>query len=127
MRELSTSEFKELIKAKEQPVVIMVKTTSCPSCKALAPVFSKTGEELKDVAKFNYLVVDDKRALAKSLKIMGVPTLLFYRHEVLMGKKIGNQSANAIKKEIGLLVNLTPKEAEDKKYRSFFSKLFGKK
>lgn len=126
MQELTEIEFKETIKAQSKPAVIMVKTTQCSNCKALAPIFEKTGGELKEKADFNYLVVDDKRALAQSLKIMGVPTMLFYRHGVLMAKKIGNQSPSTMKKVVDSLVDITPEQAEDKKYKSFFSKLFGK-
>ncbi len=127
MKELSTIEFEKFIESNDKPSVIMVKTTRCPNCKALAPIFEKTGKEIAEKADFNYLVVDDKRELARSLKIMGVPTMLFYRHGVLIAKKVGNQSPSSIKKVIDSLVDLTPEEANDKEYRSFFSKLFGKK
>lgn len=79
------------------------------------------------MADFNYLTVDDKKELAKSLKIMGVPTILFYRYGVLIDKKVGNQSPSIIKHTLKSLVDLTLEEAHKRAYRSFFSKLFGKK
>ncbi len=127
MKELTSIEFEKFIESKEKPSVVMVKTKSCPNCKALMPVFEKAGEELGSKAEFNYLVVDDKGELARSLKIMGVPTMLFYRHGILIAKKVGNQSPSTMEKIITSLVDLTPEEANDKEYRSFFSKLFGKK
>jgi len=127
MKELTSIEFEKTIESKEKPSVVMVKTKSCPNCKALMPVFEKAGEELGSSAEFNYLIVDDKRELARSLKIMGVPTMLFYRHGILIAKKVGNQSSEKIKSIIEPLVNLSVTEANDKEYRSFFSKFFGKK
>ena len=127
MNELTTDEFKDTILSKDRPTAIMITASWCHNCKALAPIFEKTGKELERVADFNFLKVDDNKELVKSLKIMGVPTMLFYRHGVLIAKKAGNQSPAVIKKIIDSLVSLTPKEANDKEYRSFFSKLFGKR
>ena len=127
MNHLSRDNFEESTKAVDTPVAVMATASWCGSCKALAPIFEKTAEELGAKAVFNYLSVDDNEALAKSLKIMGVPTLLFYRHGILIAKKIGSQSPNTIKKIVDSLANLTPEEANNKEYRSFFSKLFGKK
>ncbi len=127
MQQLTTQEFKEAIKSQNKPAAIMVTASWCNNCKALAPVFKQTGDELKDIANFNYLKVDDNQALVKSLKIMGVPTMLFYRHGILIAKKVGNQSPALIKKVVVSLIDLSPEEATAKKYRSFLNKLFGKK
>lgn len=127
MKELTSEEFEESIKSKKRPVAIMVTASWCHNCKALAPIFKKRGEELSTIADFNFLRVDDNKALTKSLKIMGVPTMLFYRHGVLIAKKVGNQSPNKMEKVIDSLIELSPEEAIDKEYRSFFNKLFGKK
>ena len=127
MKELSSVEFEEAIKSPDKPAVIMVTASWCHNCKVLAPIFEKTGKELESKAEFNYLKVDDNKELAKSLKIMGVPTMLFYRHGVLIAKKVGNQSPSTMKKVIDSLIGLSPEQAMDKKYRSFFNKLFGKK
>lgn len=127
MLELSVTDFQEKISSADRPLAVMVKTTWCPNCKALAPVFEKTADDLSGKADFNYLVVDDKRDLAKSLKIMGVPTILFYRHGHLMAKKVGAQSEKNIKNQIDDLLDMTPAEAEQNKHKGFFTKLFGKK
>ncbi len=126
MRELTSDNFEEWTKAKDKPVAVMVKASWCGSCKALAPIFEKAAAELENKAKFNYLTVDGNETLAKSLKIMGVPTFMFYRHGVLIAKKIGNLSGKKMKEIIESLENLTPEEANVKKYRSFFNKLFGR-
>ena len=127
MNHLTSDNFEESTKAVDKPVAVMVTASWCSNCKALAPIFEKTAEDVGDKANFNYLSVDDNEALAKKLKIMGVPTMLFYRHGVLIAKKVGSQSPSTMKKLVDSLANLTLEEANDKAYRSFFSKLFGKK
>ena len=127
MNELNSTNFSQAITSEIKPTVVMVTASWCHNCKALVPIFKKTGEELNGIADYNFLSVDDNKELAKSLKIMGVPTMLFYRHGVLIAKKVGHQSPSTMKKLIDSLVELTPEEASDKEYRSFFNKLFGKK
>jgi len=126
MNRVTRKNFEELTKAADKPVAVMVTASWCSNCKALVPIFEKTAEDLGDKADFSYLSVDDNESLAKSLKIMGVPTILFYRHGVLIAKKVGRQSPYAIKKLVNSLANLSPKEANDKAFRSLFSRLFGK-
>ncbi len=126
INELNSANYKELVKSVDKPVAVMVKASWCHNCKALVPVFEKTAEEMEGIADFHYLTVDDNQALAKSIKIMGVPTMLFYMHGVLIAKKLGNQSPKSIKNVIESMATLTPEEANDQEYRSFFSKLFGR-
>lgn len=127
MKELTEENYFDSIKSKEHPVAIMVKASWCSNCKALAPVFEKIANEMEDKAHFYYLTVDDKEQLARSLKIMGVPTLLFYRYGVLVDKKLGNRSSNSIKKIIESLTTLSEEEANRREYRSLFRRLFGRK
>lgn len=114
MNELNSTNFSQAITSENKPAVVMVTASWCHNCKALAPIFEKIGEELESIADFNYLSVDDNKQLAKSLKIMGVPTMLFYRHGVLIAKKVGNQSPITMKKVIDSLVGLSLEEASDK-------------
>ncbi len=127
MESLSEKKFKNKISKAKKPVVVMVKTNSCPNCKALAPVFEQAAKEAGPQADFNYLVVDDKRDLARELKIMGVPTLLYYKHGVLQAKKIGSQSLASINKQVAAIAGLSLEEAQANEYKSFLSRLFGKK
>lgn len=127
MKELNFDSYATAVASKDKPSVVMVKASWCSNCKAMAPVFENTANELEEEADFFYLTVDDNEQLARSLKIMGVPTLLFYRHGTLIYKKIGKQSANAIAKSIESLISLSDVEAKDKEYRSLFRRLFGKK
>lgn len=127
MKELNLDDFNAAVKSVDNPSVVMVKASWCSNCNAMAPDFEKSAKEMEGKADFHYLTVDDNEELARSLKIMGVPTTLFYRHGTLISKKVGRQSANSIAKVIEPLIGLSEKEAKDKEYRSPFRRLFGRK
>lgn len=126
-KELNLEDYLNVVSSKECPSVVMVKASWCSNCKAMQPVFEQTAKDLEGKANFYFLTVDDNEPLARSLKIMGVPTTLFYRHGILTNKKLGKLSADTITKTIEPLINLSSIEAKDKEYRSLFSRLFGKK
>lgn len=127
MEELNSENYTHAILAKEKPAVVMVKASWCSNCKAMMPVYEKVSEDLDDDANFFYLTVDDNEQLIRSLKIMGVPTTLFFRHGTLVNKKLGKLTAKSISKAIKPLISLSESEARNKEYRSLLSRLFGKK
>jgi thioredoxin 1 len=110
---------------KSKPVVIEVWASWCHNCKTLEPIFNASAEELKDKAEFYKLKADDNRDLVKSLKIMGVPTLLFYKHGVLIAKKPGVRSQKSIIKILDPLYEYSKEEAEANIHKGLLKKLFG--
>jgi thioredoxin 1 len=110
---------------KSKPVVIEVWASWCHNCKTLEPIFNASAEELKDKAEFYKLKADDNRDLVKSLKIMGVPTLLFYKHGVLIAKKPGVRSQKSISKILDPLYEYSKEEAEANIHKGLLKKLFG--
>jgi len=110
---------------KSKPVVLEVWASWCHNCKTLDPIFNASAEELKDKAEFYKLKADDNRDLTKSLKIMGVPTLLFYRHGVLIAKKPGVRSQKSISKILDPLYEYSKEEAEANIHKGLLKKLFG--
>jgi len=110
---------------KSKPVVLEVWASWCHNCKTLDPIFNASAEEFKDKAEFYKLKADDNRDLTKSLKIMGVPTLLFYRHGVLIAKKPGVRSQKSISKILDPLYEYSKEEAEANIHKGLLKKLFG--
>lgn len=109
-----------------KPVVVNVWASWCHNCKRLAPIFAASAEENKDKVDFYQLKADDNLDLVKSLKIMGVPTLLFYRHGILIAKKPGVRSQKSIAKTLEPLYNYSLDEAIEHEYKGLFKKIFGK-
>ena len=126
IEELKEENFQhKVLDNKEKPVVVEVWASWCSSCKALDPIFKATAEEHSDTAEFYQLKADDNKDLVKSLKIMGVPTLLFYRHGVLIYKKPGVKSQKAISKILEPLINYTEEESAENKHVGLLKRIFG--
>ena len=124
--ELKEEEFQtKVLENESKPVVIEVWASRCHHCKTLEPIFKASARELKDKADFYQLKANDNMALAKSLKIMGVPTLLFYSHGVLIAKKSGVRSQKAISKILNPLYSYTREEAVANIHKGLFKRIFG--
>jgi thioredoxin-like negative regulator of GroEL len=109
-----------------RPVVIEVWASWCHNCKAMKPIFKASADEHKDKADFYELKADDNMDLTKSLKIMGVPTLLFYSHGVLVSKKSGTRSKKTIGKILKPLYSYSHQDALKNEYKGLFKRWFGK-
>jgi thioredoxin 1 len=68
----------EIIKS-EQPVVMDLWGPKCGPCLALMPDVEALAEEYAGKVKFAKLNVAENRRLVITLKVMGVPTFLFYK------------------------------------------------
>ena len=124
--ELKEEDFQAKVLGNDtKPVVIEVWASWCHNCKTLEPIYKASAEELKDKADFYKLKADDNMELTKSLKIMGVPTLLFYRHGVLIAKKPGVRSKKSISKILDPLYAYSKEEAETNIHKGLLKRLFG--
>ena len=125
-QELKEEDFKDkVLNNSTKPVVVEVWASWCHNCKTLDPIFKATAKDLNEKAEFYQLKVDDNQTLVKSLKLMGVPTLLFYRHGVLIAKKPGVKSQKTITKIIQPLINYSQDEAMENKYVGLLKRIFG--
>ena len=125
-QELKEEDFKDkVLNNSTKPVVVEVWASWCHNCKTLDPIYKATAKELGDKAEFYQLMVDDNQSLVKSLKLMGVPTLLFYRHGVLIAKKPGVKSQKTITKILEPLINYSQEEAMANKHVGSLKRIFG--
>ena len=124
---LNEQEFQvKVLDNEHKPVVVEVWASWCHNCKTLEPIYKASAAELKGKADFYQLKADDNRELTKSLKIMGVPTLLFYRHGVLIAKKPGVRSQKSIGKILDPLFSYSKEEAKENIHKSLFKRIFGR-
>ena len=124
--ELKEEDFQaKVLDSTSKPVVVKVWATRCHHCKTLEPIYKASAEELKDKADFYQLNAEDNMALVRSLKIMGVPTLLFYQHGVLISKKAGVRSQKAISKILDPLYSYSKEDAEANVHKGLLKRIFG--
>ena len=76
---INADNFEAEVVKSEQPVVMDLWGPKCGPCLALMPDVEALAVEYAGKIKFGKLNVMENRRLAISLKVMGVPTFLFYR------------------------------------------------
>lgn len=82
-----------------RPYVVDFYATWCPPCKKLAPVFHDLESKYADKADFVSIDIDKEGALATSMNIEGVPTVIVFADETM-------------KQELGRVVGFDPEGIE---------------
>ena len=62
----------------EKPAIVDFYASWCGPCKKLSPIMEKMSEKYKDKVCFYKIDVDESSDLANTLKITGIPTLIFF-------------------------------------------------
>ena len=82
----------------DMPVVVDLWGPKCGPCLALMPEVEKLAATYEGKLKFGKLNVAENRRLAISLKVMGVPTFLFFKGGELKDRITGDEvTIDAIK------------------------------
>ncbi len=79
MIELNKENFEAEVLNSELPVVVDMWGPTCGPCKALMPSVHEMEEEFSGKVKFCSVNAKENRSLMIKLKVMGVPTFLFYK------------------------------------------------
>ena len=79
MLEVDMNNFVQEVEQSDQPVVLDFWGPQCGPCLALMPDVEKLAESYKGKAKFCKVNVVGNRRLCIQLKVMSVPTILFYK------------------------------------------------
>jgi thioredoxin 1 len=76
---INTDNFEAEVSKSEQPVVVDLWGPKCGPCLALMPDVETLAGEYAGKIKFGKINVMENRRLAITLKVMGVPTFLFFK------------------------------------------------
>ena len=71
----------------------------CGPCKGFAPVFEVTSEKYADIV-FGKVNTDDQQELAASFNIRSIPTLMFFREQVILFSQAGALPGSALEQVI---------------------------
>lgn len=89
----------EVLKS-EIPALVDLWGPQCGPCLALMPSVEKLGEEMEGKVKFCKLNVAENRRMAMSLKVMSVPTILFFKGGAEVSRLTGDAvTIEAIKEQ----------------------------
>jgi thioredoxin 1 len=76
---VNSGNFESEVQQAAMPVVVDMWGPQCGPCLALMPEVEKLADSFEGRVKFCKLNVAENRRLCISLKVMGVPTFLFYK------------------------------------------------
>lgn len=112
--------FEKEVLQQDKPTIVDVYTNSCPNCKILAPIFEATAQDNSN--KYNFYTLDarENTDIVKRYKILGVPTLLFFSHGVLVAKKTGVIKQEKIEKILIPISQYTKEIAVKNERKGFF-------
>lgn len=91
--------FNDIIKG-DKPVLVDFHAEWCGPCKMMKPVLEELRKTMGDQIRILKIDVDKNNALASSLNISGVPTLLLYRKGQVLWRQSGVLSAKQLQSVI---------------------------
>ena len=100
LQKVNSKNFRTTVLNSPQPVVVDVWADWCGPCKMLAPQFGAASRELEGKARFVKLDADKNQKLVRKYKVMGLPTLLFFKDGQLVDRTTGVVSKSTILKRV---------------------------
>ncbi len=95
---LEKNNFKEIIES-NKIVVVDFFANWCGPCKMLSPVIEDLSNEMIDVT-FLKVDVDNFNEIASEFQIMSIPAIIIFKDGKVVGKSVGFQPKDALKKLI---------------------------
>jgi len=118
--DLTTSQFQKKVLDNKQPTVVDIYTLRCPNCKVIEPIFEATAEVNKEKYTFYKINASENMEIAKRYKVLGVPTLLFFKHGFLVDKKTGVMQQENIEKRLAKISEFSQEKASKKEVKGYF-------
>ncbi len=97
MQEVTKESFEDVVIQSKNPIVIDFWGPQCGPCLALTPKLEQLEEEYKNRIKIAKVEAPKNRRLCLSLKVMSLPTFLFYRDGEEMTRLAGNVTIEGIR------------------------------
>jgi len=88
MTDLNRDNFDKEVLNETGLVVVDFWGEGCEPCKVLMPEFEQLAEKYSETVKFAKLNTTNERKLSISQRVLGIPTIVFYKN----GKRIGELS-----------------------------------
>ncbi len=124
---LTAADFYSTVKDRQGQLLVLVKAGWCHHCDTQLGILRGLLKEKQNDLSLYTLSADNERELLKALKIFGIPTLLYYRHGVLVRKKVGVHSAGKVTAILNEILSWSPVETEAHRHRGLLEKLLGKR
>jgi len=100
VKELNDASFDETLKDTDKLIIVEFYNSTCPNCRAIAPIYADLSEELEKEALFTKLNVDQNMSVAARYAVMGVPTFKFFCKETPIGEIVGTVPTTMLRNTI---------------------------
>jgi len=83
-----------------KPILMDFYADWCGPCKMMAPIIEELAKELEGKVKVGKLNVDESPQMAEKYNVLGIPTLIYFRHGEVVKSITGLKDKEEILKEI---------------------------
>jgi len=104
MDELNLDTFEKKVMQAEKPVIIDFWGPQCGPCMALMPQIAKLAEKYGESVEILKVEAPKNRRLCLSLKVLSLPTILFYHKGKEVSRLCNNVTVESVEKEIKTMV-----------------------
>lgn len=94
----TTDNFEAEVLKSDVPVLVDFWATWCGPCQMQGPLIEQVAEEMQGKAKIGKLNVDEEGEIAQRYGVMSIPTLIVFRDGKEVGRAVGFQTLEQIKK-----------------------------
>ena len=103
-KELTDSNFDEIVKNQEKPVLVEFYAPWCGHCRTQTPIIEDLAQEIEDDAVIAKMNVDENPQKTSEFYISGIPAILIFKNGKLAEHKAGVHQKNELKKLISKYV-----------------------
>lgn len=96
--------FERLIKTTPLPLLVEFRADWCAPCRAMQPVLDAAKQQYSGQVQIVQVDADTSPELLRSLGVMAIPTLLYYRNGVQVGRHTGAIHAAALERQMAQLL-----------------------
>jgi thioredoxin 1 len=89
MKEFTDANWKVEVLESSIPVVVDFWAPWCPPCRALTPTIEKLAADYAGKAKVGKLNCDENQEIPGSLRILSIPTILFFKNGKEVDRLVG--------------------------------------
>lgn len=102
--EITDSNFDELVRKSDKPVMIDFWAVWCGPCKMIAPVVEEMSNEYGERAVIGKLDVDNNPNVSVEFGIRSIPTILFFKNGEVVDRQVGVVPKNVLAQKLNALL-----------------------
>lgn len=93
---ITKDNFEQEVIQSDKPVLLDFWASWCGPCRMVGPIVEQVAGEAGNTAKIGKVNVDEEPELAKTFRVMSIPTLVVMKNGKVVNTKVGVQTKQAI-------------------------------